>query len=110
LFTSAHGEANYALFIRVFEEYMSVSNDGAIAEVNKQISELLGCPQNSVYGALAELLGQILPLKHLGEYGMTQADIADFTANVMEKQGRLTANNYVPLDAGRIAAIYRDRL
>jgi 4-hydroxybutyrate dehydrogenase len=106
----AHGEANYALFTRVFDEYMSVSQDGTIAEMNTLLAELLGCAQCDVYVALASLLNNILPLKKLREYGVTEADIPEFTANVMEKQGRLTANNYVPLDAGRVSAIYKDLL
>jgi len=106
----AHGEANYALFTRVFDEYMSISRDGSIAGLNALLAELLGCGSGDVYIALAGLLDNILPLKKLREYGVTETDIADFTENVMEKQGRLTANNYVPLDAGRVAAIYTDLL
>ena len=101
-----HGEANYALFTRIFEEYMSISQEGAVAGLNKLLAELLGCGQEEVYVELAKLLNVILPLRKLREYGVTDADIDDFTANVMEKQGRLTANNFVPLDADRVAAIY----
>ena len=106
----AHGEANYALFTRVFDEYMSISQDGSIAGLNALFADLLGCAQNHVYTALAELLDKILPLKKLREYGVTDDDISVFTTNVMEKQGRLTANNYVPLDATRVSAIYKDLL
>ena len=105
-----HGEANYALFIRVFEEYMSISQVGAIQAVNKLIAELLGCAEKDVYSALSQLLEHILPLRRLREYGMTDSDISYFTSNVIEKQGRLTANNFVPLDAGRVAKIYGDLL
>ena len=48
----------------------------------------------------------ILKRKPLREYGVTKADIDAFTDNVMTKQGRLTANNYVPLDAAAVKAIY----
>jgi 4-hydroxybutyrate dehydrogenase len=106
----AHGEANYALFTRVFDEYMSISHKSPIAELNCVLAESLGCAETSVYTALAELLDTILPLKRLREYGVTEDDIPAFTANVVEKQGRLTANNFMPLDAGRIATIYRDLL
>ena len=106
----AHGEANYALFTRIFDEYMTISQDGAIQEINSLLTVLLGFPQKDIYSALADLLEKILPLKRLSEYGVVEADIADFTANVMEKQGRLTANNYVPLDSARVASIYRDLL
>ena len=103
-----HGEVNYALFTGVFDAYMSISSDGAIAELNAVLAEALGCAVGDVYKALAKLLNVILPLKRLREYGVTDQDIIDFTANVMEKQGRLTANNYVPLDAARVTAIYKD--
>ena len=103
----AHGEANYALFTRVFDEYMTISQGGSLAELNVLLAELLGCSPSDVYLALAGLLDNILPLKRLREYGVTDADISDFTANVMEKQGRLTANNFVPLDAVRVESIYK---
>jgi len=105
-----HGEANYALFTRVFDEYVSISPDGPIVELNDILAGLLGCARNDAFVALAKLLDCVLPLKKLREYGMTEPDIDDFTTNVMEKQGRLTANNYVPLDEGRVKAIYRDLL
>jgi len=105
-----HGEANYALFTRVFDEYMSISRDGSIERLNALLAGLLGCEQGDVFIALAKLLDNILPLKKLREYGVTEADITDFTTNVMEKQGRLTVNNYVPLDAVRVTAIYRSLL
>jgi len=89
---------------------MSISKDGSIAELNTVLAEVLGCATRDVYIAMAKLLDNILPLKKLREYGMTEADIPDFTANVMEKQGRLTANNYVPLDADRVTKIYKDLL
>jgi len=107
----AHGEANYALFTRVFDEYNSISQHGWIAALTYKLGTLLHSTSgDKVFSDLAALLDSILPLKKLREYGVTEADIPDFTANVMEKQGRLTANNWVPLDAGRVAAIYRDLL
>jgi len=106
----AHGEANYALFTRVFDEYISVSRDGTITALNNLLAELLDCSNNEVYTELAKLLNNILPLKKLREYGVTEEDIPAFTSNVMEKQGRLTANNYVPLDAARVSEIYKDLL
>jgi len=104
----AHGEANYAMFIRIFDEYMAISSDGAIAELNRLLAKILGCTEEGVYNTLAEMLDYILPLKRLSEYGVKKEDIPIFTNNVMEKQGRLTANNFVPLSAGRVAAIYTD--
>jgi len=104
----AHGEANYALFTRIFEYYMSICSTGAIAELNEHLAGLLGCAAADVYTELEKLLGSILPRKPLREYGVTEQDVVEFTQNVMEKQTRLTANNFVPLDAQRVAAIYRE--
>jgi 4-hydroxybutyrate dehydrogenase len=104
----AHGEANYALFTCIFRHYVAISNQGAIAELNEHLAALLHCGANDVYAKLEKLLDRILPRKPLREYGVTDNDIMEFTANVMEKQSRLTANNFVPLDAGQVAAIYRE--
>lgn len=102
-----HGEANYALFLGVFQRYLSISREGAIKELNQFMAGVLGCTILDVYDKLADLLEKILPLKGLREYGVTEEDIADFTTNVMEKQQRLTANNFVPLSADDISEIYR---
>ena len=105
-----HGEANYALFINIFKHYLSISKEGKIAKLNKLIADLLGCSTDQVYVELGKLLTTILPLKPLREYGVTNEDIVEFTANVMEKQGRLTANNFVPLDEKRVKQIYEELL
>ena len=68
----------------------------------------LDCPKSEVYEKLEELLSAVLTRKPLREYGVTEADLDDFTANVMEKQGRITANNFVPLDAVRVRKIYSE--
>jgi len=103
-----HGEANYAVFLNIFRHYMAISKEGAIARLNAHLAALLECGTDEVYDRLADLLAKILPLKPLREYGVTAEDIKSFTANVMEKQGRLTANNFVPLDAGEVEAIYNE--
>jgi 4-hydroxybutyrate dehydrogenase len=105
-----HGEANYALFLGVFRRYMSISQTGAIAELNRLMAQILGCKVADVYAKLGELLNTVLPLKPLREYGVKEQDIPVFTANVVEKQGRLTANNFVELSAGDITAIYEELL
>jgi 4-hydroxybutyrate dehydrogenase len=103
-----HGEANYALFVGVCKAYQKGNPGGKIKVVNKIICDILGCKEDVVYEELEKLLNKILQRKPLREYGVTEADIADFTDNVMTKQGRLTANNYVPLDAKAVEAIYRE--
>jgi 4-hydroxybutyrate dehydrogenase len=44
----------------------------------------------------------------LREYGVTKADLQLFTDSVMTTQGRLMANNFVPLDAARVLKIYME--
>lgn len=103
-----HGEANYALFVGVCKAYQKRDPNGKIRTVNAIICDVLGCKEAVVYEELEKLLNKIIPRKPLREYGVTEADIAAFTENVMTKQGRLTANNYVPLDAAAVAAVYRE--
>ncbi|MBC5581506.1 4-hydroxybutyrate dehydrogenase [Anaerofilum sp. BX8] len=102
----AHGEANYALFTGIFRNYMEISAAGRIDELNGLLAAELECPREAVYERLEELLSAVLVRKPLREYGVTLADLDDFTANVMEKQGRITANNFVLLDAARVRKIY----
>ncbi len=106
----AHGEANYALFTRVFEYYMAKKQTGSIAQLNHVLAESLGCQESAVYKELEKLLGKILPRMPLSEYGVTRDDLGDFTENVMTKQGRLMANNFVRLEADDVMAIYKDLL
>ena len=92
-----HGESNYAMF-----------TDGELAVMNRYLAELLGCGVPEVYDRLEDLLNQILPKKPLHAYGVTEADLEEFTRSVMETQGRLMGNNFVPLDAARVLKIYTE--
>jgi len=103
-----HGEANYALFLGVFRRYASISQTGAIAELHAVMSQALDCGVSDVYEVLGKLLEAILPRRPLREYGVLEADIPGFTTIVMEKQGRLTANNFVPLSAQDVTDIYME--
>ena len=60
----------------------------------------------NVYDELEKLLNNILPKKPLHEYGVTKEDITTFTDNVIATQGRLTANNFVPLSREDMIDIY----
>ena len=104
----AHGESNYAMFTGVLKNYMEIRQDGEIAVMNQFLSQLLVCSENLVYEKLDELLGTILPKKALHEYGVKQEELPVFTKSVMEQQGRLMANNFVPLDADRVLKIYQE--
>lgn len=103
-----HGESNYAMFTGVLKNYMELKQDGEIAVMNRYLADLLGCGVAEVYDKLEELLDQILPKKSLREYGMTRADIDDFAHSVVTSQGRLMANNFVPLDEARVRKIYTE--
>ena len=102
-----HGESNYAVFTGVMNMYMSVRTDGAIAELNQFMANILGCEVGNLYTALEDLLGCLIPKKSLREYGMTEAEIETFADSVVENQQRLLANNFVPLTRNQIRDIYR---
>ena len=102
-----HGESNYAMFTGVMKKYLSLRADGAIAELNAFLAQLLGCRPEGVYEALEELLGCLLPKKALHEYGMKEQEIEEFTDSVLENQQRLLANDFVPLSREDIRDIYR---
>lgn len=103
-----HGEANYAMFTGVMNNYMELKQDGEIARLNQFLADLLGCGVGEVYPKLEELLNVILPKKPLHEYGVTEADLETFTDSVMKEQGRLMANNFVELDRARVYKIYKE--
>lgn len=103
-----HGESNYAMFTGVLKNYMEIKQDGEIAVMNAYLAGLLGCDVTQVYDKLEELLDQILPKKALHEYGVRQEELAVFTKSVIETQGRLMGNNFVPLDEARVLKIYQE--
>ena len=104
----AHGESNYAMFTGVLKNYMEIKQDGEIAVMNRYLADLLGCDVSVVYDELEKLLNQLLPKKALHEYGVTKEDLQEFTHSVMTGQGRLMANNFVPLDEARVLKFYTE--
>ena len=104
----AHGESNYAMFTGVLKNYMQIKQDGEIAVLNDYLAKLLCCDTAVVYDKLEELLDQILPKKPLHAYGVTEADLPEFARSVIVSQGRLMANNFVPLDEARVLKIYKE--
>lgn len=102
-----HGESNYAMLTGVMNKYMEMKSDGQIARLNDHIASILGCSPSQVYQSLEELLNQLLPKKALHEYGVTVEDLASFTDSVMTQQGRLMANNFVPLSREQVYEIYK---
>ncbi len=105
-----HGESNYAVFTGVLKNYMEIKTDGEIAIMNEFLAKLLHCDVKSVYDELEHLLNSVLNKKPLHEYGVTSQDIEEFTDSVMTTQGRLMANNFVPLDRQRVLKIYKELL
>ena len=102
-----HGESNYAMVTGVMKQYLAIRSDGAIAELNAFLAQLLDCPPEAVYEALEDLLSCLLPKKALHEYGMQEHELAEFTDSVLANQQRLLQNNFVPLSREQIYAIYR---
>lgn len=104
----AHGESNYAMFLGVMNNYMELKQDGEIAVMNAHLAGLLGCDVADVYPELEKLLNHILPRKPLHEYGVTEADLDEFTDSVIANQQRLLKNNFVFLTRDRIYKIYKE--
>lgn len=102
-----HGEANYAIFTGVYKTYEKINPDGSIKELNVYLAQILGCKVDNVYDEIENLLNNILPKKALHKYNMQEEEIEIFTDVVMTKQGRLMANNYVPLSRSVVEGIYR---
>jgi len=106
----AHGEANYAIFTGVFRAYQRINPDGKIKEFNEIAAGALGCEEKDVYDELDALLKCILPRKPLKGYGVTQDELPRLVETVVSRQGRLTANNYVPLSKEQMLGIYQSVL
>ncbi len=102
-----HGESNYAMFTGVLKYYVHCRQDGEIAVMNQYLAHLLGCGTAEVYDQLENLLHHILEKKPLRAYGVTQEDLTEFAQSVMDTQGRLMANNFVPLDYDAVLSIYQ---
>ena len=101
-----HGEANYQFFTEVFKMYMRKEPDGKIAQANQIFADILGCDVANVYDELEKVLGQLIAKKPLREYGMTEAQIDEFTKSTVDNQQRLMGNNYVFLSDEEIREIF----
>ncbi|MDO4965865.1 MAG: 4-hydroxybutyrate dehydrogenase [Lachnospiraceae bacterium] len=103
----AHGESNYVMFTAVMKTYMGIKPDGKIASLNAFISNVLECISDEVYEDLEILLSTIIERKPMSSYGVTEAEIEEFTDSVIENQQRLLGNNYVFLDRNQIMGVYK---
>lgn len=104
-----HGEANYAFFTEVFKMYTRKNPDGKIVKATKIFADILGCdPAGDVYGELEKFLNKLIVKKSLHEYGMTEAQIDEFTDSTIANQQRLLNNNYVFLDRAELREIFQN--
>ncbi len=101
-----HGESNYQFFTEVFKMYMRKDPKGKIAIMNQKLADILGCDVANVYDELENFLGKLIAKKPLKEYGMTEAQIDEFTKSTVANQQRLLANNYVPLSDDELREIF----
>jgi 4-hydroxybutyrate dehydrogenase len=102
-----HGEANFICFTAVFKMYMRKQPTGKIEVLNAMLADVLGCDAADVYPELDKFLGELIELKPLREYGMTEDQVATFAKSTIENQQRLLGNNYVPLTEEEIAEIFQ---
>jgi len=103
----AHGEANYQFFTAVFKRYQAKQPEGCIAGLNALLAGILHTDTDSVYDRLDLLFGKLLSKNRLSTYGMKPEEVETFSDTVMQKQGRLLANNYVALTRDEIRDIYQ---
>ena len=101
-----HGEANFQFFTETFKMYMKKDPDGKISNANKIFADILGCDLKDVYPELDKFLGNFLEKKALKDYGMTEAQIDEFTKSTVDNQQRLLGNNYVFLTDNEIREIF----
>lgn len=102
-----HGESNYAVLTGVLKQYLKIKSDGEIKRLLSHMATVLGCSRDTVLDELENLLNILLSKKPLREYGVTKDDLLSFTESVMTEQGRLMANNFVPLSKDQVYAIYQ---
>lgn len=102
-----HGESNYAIFAGVFKTYQALKPEGKISKLNEFLAGILHCSPERVYEELEVLFNHIVSLKTLRSYGVTLKQLEEFTVSVMEKQGRLMANNYTTLNEDTVYSIYK---
>lgn len=103
-----HGESNYAMFTGVFKTYQKLNPNGKIDTLNAFLADMLGCDKDCVYDEIELLFNHLIPKKALHEYGVKEDELSDFTTSVIEKQQRLMANNYTPLDWDMVYKIYKE--
>lgn len=105
-----HGEANYAVLKGVMDKYMEGGLEGELLVLCRHIGAILYGEPADAMKDLGDLLGDIMPVKSLSEYGADEAMVAKWAHEVMEGQQRLLANSYRPLEEEDILTIYKNML
>ncbi|MGI5850203.1 MAG: 4-hydroxybutyrate dehydrogenase [Christensenellales bacterium] len=109
-----HGETNYQFFTEVFNVYLAEKKDSKIDMLADAIAAQLekigiASTKTDVFQKLEGMLGQLLPLVSLREYGMKEEEIDIFAQSVMDNQQRLLVNSYIPFTLEHAKKIYRNR-
>ena len=106
-----HGEANYQFFTAVMKVYARKNPDGKIRQLTELLADVLGldaADAGAVYGEFDAFLGKLIAKKPLREYGMTEAQIDEFTKSTVDNQQRLLGNNYVFLEDEDLRGIFAE--
>jgi 4-hydroxybutyrate dehydrogenase len=103
-----HGEANYQFFTQVLKTYVAKNPDGKIKNFTAILADILGGEANdSIYEKFDAFLGELIEKKPLRDYGMTEAQIDEFTKSTIDNQQRLLVNNYVELSEEDLRGIFK---
>jgi len=104
-----HGEANYQFFTAVMKKYVDLDPNGKISQLTKILADVMGVPvDGTVYDKFDDFLGKLIEKKPLRDYGMTEAQIDEFTKSTVDNQQRLLGNNYVFLTDEAIREIFAE--
>lgn len=102
-----HGEANQLVFAATFRTYKKKQPEGKLRALEALFGELLGVPAEQALEAAFALFDKVQPIKPLREYGVSADELAGFAEGVLAGQTRLLSNNYTPLTAEDMLAIYQ---
>ncbi len=115
-FHMAHGESVYQFLLPVLKLYDRIcAEQPRFKELKSIIADCVRKAgftgeEDKVLSELEQMLEKIMHLRTMREVGMTQADIAPFTENIIETKQRLLTKALVPVDAAMIAEMYEERL
>lgn len=105
-----HGEANYRFLVPVFSTYAELCPDGALLnELVNIIQKELGVQTDikGTFEALDDLLNQVLPRKHLRDYGVREEDLPMYVDRVFATQQRLLIASYIQMTQQQFLEIYK---